>query len=124
MSPVTLGEPLSLENLGIGVAREKFEDALVAVLKNILDPNTSPTTVRKVTLTVTIKPSEERRDADVTIDCQPKLAPLKAFPTKIFIGKDIQGNPEAHEINAAQYELFPKTKENVTSMTAAAGKEE
>jgi hypothetical protein len=124
MSDVTLGEALNLENLGIGAAREKFEDALHEVLQNILNPNTAAKAVRKVTLVVTIKPSEDRRDANLLIDCQPKLAPLKAFPTKIFIGKNIQGKPEAHEINANQFELFPRTKENVTSMTATAGKEE
>jgi hypothetical protein len=118
---ITLGEPLSFENLGCGAAEEKFEDALKKVLANILDPNTRPQTAREVILRVKIKPSEERTDADVIIDCQTKLASDKAFPTKIFIGRDVNGIPEAHEVNANQYQLFPKEKGNVTAI--AVGKE-
>ncbi len=124
MAPeITLGEPLSFENLGCGAAEEKFEVALREALANILDPNTSAKTPREVVLKVKIKPSEERNDADVVISCDTKLAAPKPFPTKIFIGRDVQGNPEAHEVNANQYALFPKAQGNVTSMAAGAGKE-
>lgn len=119
MGNVTLGEPLSFENMGCGAAEEKFEDALKKVLANILDPNTRPQTAREVILRVKIKPSEERTDADVTIDCQTKLASDKAFPTKIFIGRSVNGQPEAHEINANQVQLFPKQKDNVAAIAAA-----
>lgn len=118
---LTLGEALSFENLGGGAAAEKFEESLKKVLANILDPNTRAQTSREIILRVKIKPSEERTDADVVIDCQAKLASDKVFPTKIFIGKNINGVPEAHEVNSNQYALFPKTKENVTAI--AAGKE-
>jgi hypothetical protein len=121
MAGLTLGESLSFENLGGGAAIEKFEDALKKVLHNILDPNTRAQTAREVILRVKIKPSEERTDADVIIDCQAKLASDKAFPTRIFIGRDVTGKPEAHEINANQVQLFPKQKDNVTAI--AAGKE-
>jgi hypothetical protein len=118
---ITLGEPLSFENLGCGAAEEKFEDALHKVLANILDPNTRAQTAREVILRVKIKPSEERTDADVIIACETKLASDKAFPTRIFIGRDVNGTPEAHEVNANQVQLFPKEKGNVTAI--AAGKE-
>jgi len=121
---ITLGEPLGYANLGGGAAEEKFHDALKQVLDNILDPNTRPTTAREIILRVKIKPTEERTDADVLIACDTKLATTKAFPTKVFLGRDVQGHPEAHEVNANQYNLFPKEKGNVTSMAAAAGKEE
>ena len=91
------------------------------VLHNILDPNTRAQTAREVILRVKIKPSEERTDADVVISCETKLASDKAFPTRIFIGRDVTGKPEAHEINANQVQLFPKQKDNVTAL--AAGKE-
>ena len=123
MAELTLGDPLSFENLGGGAAKEKFEDALKKVLANILDPNTRPETAREIILRVKIKPTEARTDAAVIIACDTKLAADKAYPTKIFIGKSITGTPEAHEINANQYNLFPKTKGNVTSMPAAAGEE-
>ena len=121
MPEITLGEPLSFENLGCGAAEEKFEEALKKVLANILDPNTRPQTAREIILRVKIKPSENRTDADVVIACDTKLAADKVFPTRIFIGKSITGQPEAHEVNANQYTLFPKEKGNVTAL--AAGKE-
>ncbi len=118
---ITLGEPLSFENLGCGAAEEKFEDALKKVLANILDPNTRPQTAREVILRVKIKPSEGRTDADVIIDCQAKLASDKAVPTGSINGRDINGTPEAHEVNANQVQLFPKEEGNVKALTA--GKE-
>jgi hypothetical protein len=122
MKGITLGEPISFENLGCGAAVEKFEDAMLKVLANILDPNTRPETAREVILRVKVKPDEDRTSASVIIDCQTKLASDKAYPTKIFIGRNIQGHPEAHEINANQVQLFPKGKDNVAALTA--GKEE
>jgi hypothetical protein len=108
MAEITMGEALCFENLGCGAAEEMFEEALKKVLANILDPNTRANTAREVVLRVKIKPSEARTDADVIIDCNVKLATDKPFPTKIFIGKDAQGKPEAHEVNANQMNLFPK----------------
>jgi hypothetical protein len=108
MAEITMGDPLSFENLGCGAAEEKFENALKKVLDNILDPNTRPNVAREVVLTVKIKPSEARTDAEVIIDCRIKLANDKPFPTKIFIGRNAQGSSEAHEINANQMQLFPK----------------
>jgi hypothetical protein len=108
MPEITMGEPLSFENLGCGAAEEKFEEALKKVLVNILDPNTRANTAREIILRVKIKPSEERTKAEVIIVCDVKLAQDKPFPTTIFIGKNAQGRPEAHEINANQMQLFPK----------------
>lgn len=122
MTPVTMGEPLSFENLGCGAAQEKFEEALSKVLADIMDPNTPPRAVREINLKMTIKPSEDRTSGDVEIFCNAKLAPDKPFPTRIFIGQDVSGNPEAHEINSGQLDLFPKAKGNVTSMSAGAEK--
>lgn len=110
MSEITMGEALKFENLGCGAAEEKFEEALRKVLANILDPNTRPNVAREVVLRVKIKPSEARTDADVMIVCEVKLAADKPFPTKIFIGKNAQGRPEAHEVNANQFQLFPKSQ--------------
>jgi hypothetical protein len=105
---ITMGMPLSFENLGAGAAEEKFEEGLRKVLANILDLNTNPKTAREIVLRVKIKPSEDRGDAEVIIVCDVKLAQDKPFPTTIFIGRNAQGKPEAHEINANQMQLFPK----------------
>jgi len=56
-------ETVSLDNLGGGAAVEKFNDELVEVLRNIQDPNTSPTAMREIKLTVSLKPAEDRASA-------------------------------------------------------------
>jgi hypothetical protein len=113
MIDLTLRENLGFGNLGGGAAEEKFEEGLKKVLANILDPNTRPNVAREVVLRVKIKPSEERTDADVMIVCEVKLAADKPFPTRIFIGKNAQGRPEAHEVNANQFQLFPTSQRPV-----------
>jgi hypothetical protein len=123
MAPeITLGEPLSFENLGCGAAEEKFEDALKEVLANILDPNTEPKSAREVVMKVKVKPNEERSEAVVSIHVHSKLSPARDYPTRIFIGRSIEGQPEAHEVNANQVNLFPQVKGNVKAI--AAGKDE
>ena len=116
MSEITMGMPLSFENLGAGAAEEKFEESLKRVLTNILDPNTNPKMAREIILRVKVKPSEDRTDAEVIITCDVKLAQDKPFPTRIFIGKNANGRPEAHEINANQMQLFPKQTKPVVSI--------
>lgn len=78
---------VSLDSLGQGAAIEKFEDELNRVLENVLDPNTKPTTSRSVTLTVTIKPDEDRSFANTLIEVKSKLAPSRAVGTAIYIGR-------------------------------------
>jgi hypothetical protein len=104
-----------MENIGGGAAREQFDDALCEVLANIQDPNTKAEAVREVTLKVKFKPNEDRTESIIEINVAPKLAPAKPYPSRIFIGKSIGGQPEAHEVNANQSNLFPKQKENVTA---------
>jgi hypothetical protein len=121
---ITLGEALKLENLGKGAAIEKFEFALQAVLDNIMDPNTIATAKREINLRITVKPNAERDDAEIFVECDPKLAKLRPFKTRMFVGRGVNGKAEAHEVHANQADLFPKVKENVTSIAAAgAGKE-
>jgi len=81
-------ERLSLANLGKGAAVERFDDELQKVLENILDPNTRPDLVRSVTLTVKIKPNEDRDFANVEIQATSKLAPYDHVPTHIYIGTE------------------------------------
>ncbi len=76
-----------LDSLGQGAAIEKFEDELNRVLENVLDPNTKPTTSRSVTLTVTLKPDEDRSFANTVIEVKSKLAPSRAVGTALYIGR-------------------------------------
>ena len=78
--------PMSFDNLAGGALAERFEHVLEQVLRNMQDPNTKATTVRKITLTVSLKSDEERELVDITHDVSAKLAPLKSYPTKGYLG--------------------------------------
>ena len=107
-------EHVSLENLGSGAATELFDLELQRVLDNISDENTKPTALREVTLKIKIKPSEDRDYGEVEISCVAKLAPVKPFPTNIFIGRHL-GRTVATEHNPKQAKLF-ETPDNVKVM--------
>lgn len=87
---------VSLDTIGQGAALEMFQAELDKVLTNILDPNTRPTTVRRITLSVDIKPDEDRSFGTVAISTAAKLAPVKAVGTAIYIGSRA-GHPVATE---------------------------
>jgi hypothetical protein len=78
---------ISLDTIGQGAAIEMFQTELDKVLTNIIDPNTKATTVRRITLTVDIKPDEDRSFGLVAIATTAKLAPVKAVGTAIYIGQ-------------------------------------
>ncbi len=80
-------EYLSLSNLKSGAAVEMFDDELKRVLTNIQDVNTDPKTVRELTLTVKIKPSEDREFGAVSMEVKSKLAHPKPETTFINMGK-------------------------------------
>ena len=64
---------------------------------NILDPNT---TLNKRTLNIKIdfKPDDDREMVDITIECNAKLAGDSPIKSRAFLGKDIHGKAEAHEV--------------------------
>ena len=77
---------VSLATLNNGAAIEQFDNELAAVLQNILDPNTDPEAKREVVLRVGIKPAENRRHADVSIQASSKMAPARESRTVFFLG--------------------------------------
>lgn len=107
--------PLSLSTVCGGCAEERFNFELQKILENILDPNTDATAERSVTLTVKIKPDEDRNMMRNTLTVSCKPAPLSPQSSVSLIGKDVRGKAEAHEVKPfvqAEFE-FP---ENVTKL--------
>jgi len=95
---------VTLESLGNGAANEMFEAELLRVLDNILDPNTDPETVRKITLELKIKPTKDREMGNCEISVTSKLSANAAYPTRLFIGRE-HGRPVAYENNPRQLSL-------------------
>lgn len=96
-------EDVSLSNLLGGGVVERFDDELKAVLRNILDPNTT-LSAREITLKVKIKPDKDRDLGQIDIEVKPKMAPAAPLATKVWIGVDKTG-PCATEYNPHQPSL-------------------
>ena len=98
---------VSLANVGKKGAIEQFDIELYKVLENVMDPNTSARTERKVILEAKIKPNDNRDFCELEICLSSKLSPAKSFHTQIFVGRDFAhgGRVIATEHNPQQLGL-------------------
>lgn len=99
-------EKLSLATLAAGKAVARFDDELAKILENIGDPNTAAQAVRTVTLKVSIRPDEERRNLEVFIAATSKMAPTHVVKAWARFGVGPKG-PVALEDTQRQQSLFP-----------------
>ncbi len=99
---------VTLETLADGAAAELFQSELDKVLRNIQDPNTEATAMRKVTLEVTFAPDDNREMGDVKVKASSRLAGLKGAETRVYFGRH-QGQLVATEWNPRQAGLFDET---------------
>ena len=91
-------EKLSFSTLAGGGVEEKLQYALDEVAANIADPNTDAKKARKVTMTLTLKPNEQRTIANLEIDVKTSLAAPMGISTTLMIDRDEKGNAVASEI--------------------------
>lgn len=70
--------PLSLLNIDGGSVPEVFDAELQKVLANIADPNTNPKAKRQIVLKVTVAADDGLEQLGYVVECQSKLAPVKA----------------------------------------------
>ena len=96
---------VSLTGLSDGAAIAMFDEELQKVAKNIADPNTSAKKARKITLTVTMMPDEERGAAVTGIQVVSSLAPIKPKATTVFFRELRDGRVEITEYNTKQPQL-------------------
>lgn len=71
-----------------GALQERVARAISEVTGNIYDLNTKADATRKVTITLTIKPTKSRREAAISTQVVAKLAPLQDLETVAQIGVD------------------------------------
>ncbi len=91
---------VDLNNFADGGLSEKFNDELQKVLENIADPNTDPTKVRSVTVTVSLKGDKKRELATTTIRATSKLAPYEDIETQIIMDRDSKGKVVGKELKS------------------------
>ena len=86
-----MDQKLSLATIKGGAAIEMVDNALQELLENIVDPNTDATTKRKVMLTLTLAPDQERESMHVKLDVRSSFAPHEAVGTIAFISHTRDG---------------------------------
>lgn len=91
-------DKFSFTTLAGGGVEEKLQYALDEVAANIADPNTDAKKTRKVTMTLTLKPNEQRSIANLEVDVKTSLAAPVGISTTLMIDRDEKGKVVASEI--------------------------
>lgn len=89
---------VSISTLAAGAVEERFNDGLQEVLTNIIDPNTDWKKKRKIVMTITLLPNEERNLSFVDCDVKITTAPQKTVRTALYIDEDGRGKAVAAEM--------------------------
>lgn len=95
-------DELTIQNIANGAAIELFQHELERLIRNIGDPNTSPTARRSITLKVTFAPYEDRTGATTQVTCESKLAGTEPAKGRVFIA----GGQHAFPHDPKQAQLF------------------
>lgn len=69
---------INIEQFSNGELTQQINREMEAVARNIADPNTEAKTARKITVTITMKPNEQRDFITTSITTKSTLAPIGA----------------------------------------------
>ena len=89
---------INLERFADGALAEKVNIELQKVMENIHDPNTDAVKQRKVVITLTLKPDENREIIATNVDTKCTLAPAKGVATTMLLGTDALGKVVGREL--------------------------
>ena len=90
---------INIEQFSNGELTQQINREMEAVARNIADPNTEAKTARKITVTITMKPNEQRGFITTSITTKSTLAPTLGAVTALAVGKNLKtGEIEVGEI--------------------------
>ena len=90
---------INIEQFSNGELTQQINREMEAVARNIADPNTEAKTARKITVTITLKPNEQRDFITTSITTKSTLAPTLGTVTALAVGKNLKtGEIEVGEI--------------------------
>ena len=75
----------SILQMARGAIQERADYEMSSLLNNILDPNTSATAARKLTITLTLKPDDTRQNITVSCVATSKLAATNPVTTALYV---------------------------------------
>ena len=76
----------------MGAIAEITDYEVERVVANIMDPNTSPTAKRKITITLTFAPDDYRQQIGMDAQAKTTLAPIQPVRTSLCITKARDGS--------------------------------
>ena len=89
----------NLEEFAGGKLSVQLNKALEKVTENIQDPNTDAQKVRKINVSISLRPNDERNFVSSTVETKLSLAPELGATTALSMGRDLRtGEVEAIEI--------------------------
>lgn len=101
--------------LADGAIVEKLNRELDKITQNIVDKNTDPKKERKIILTLSFKPNENRDFVITKIQTKTTLATEMGVETQIIVGKDSEGQLHLNEVK--QQSIFSnKVAEKVVNI--------
>lgn len=90
---------INLEQFAGGKLSVQLNKALEKVTENIQDPNTDAQKVRKINVSISLRPNDERNFVSTTVETKLSLAPELGATTALSMGRDLRtGKAEAVEI--------------------------
>lgn len=89
----------NLEEFAGGKLSVQFNKALEKITENVQDPNTDAQKVRKINVSISFRPNDERNFVATTVETKLSLAPELGATTALSMGRDLRtGEVEAIEI--------------------------
>ncbi len=90
---------INLEQFAGGKLSVQLNKALEKIAENVQDPNTDAQKVRKINVSISFRPNDERNFVATTVETKLSLAPELGATTALSMGRDLRtGEVEAVEI--------------------------
>lgn len=90
---------IDLEQFAGGKLSVQLNKALEKITENVQDPNTDAQKVRKINVSISFRPNDERNFVATTVETKLSLAPELGATTALSMGRDLStGEVEAVEI--------------------------
>lgn len=80
----------NLEEFAGGKLSVQLNKALEKVTENIQDPNTDAQKVRKINVSISLRPNDERNFVSTTVETKLSLAPELGATTALSMGRDLR----------------------------------
>lgn len=90
---------IDLEQFAGGKLSVQLNKALEKITENVQDPNTDAQKVRKINVSISFRPNDERNFVATTVETKLSLAPELGATTALSMGRDLRtGEVEVVEI--------------------------